>query len=213
MQPHWGRRYQHAVGTVLLCAALAGCNPESVAQPAVSAAPTVPDVAGKSLDVAKSTLQAVGFAGHSRDVLRDRGQFVDSSWTVCTQDPAPGPAAKGAVVELGVVKDDEACPTAAQVTSTTPAPTTTLSPATTMQPAVAAPRPAPKPAPEPSAAPEPAPEPVDPPADNDSGGSPSVGTVHAGSFCSPAGATGVSSKGKPMVCGPASDGRNRWQGA
>jgi uncharacterized membrane protein YgcG len=37
-----------------------------------------------------------------------------------------------------------------------------------------------------------------------------VGTVRAGSFCSPAGATGVSSTGKPMVCGPASDGRNRW---
>lgn len=118
-------------------------------------------------------------------------------------------------VELGVVKDDEACPTAAQATSTTPAPTTTLSPATTTQPGVAAPRPAPKPAPKPapSVAPKTAPEPVDPPADNDTGGSPSVGTAHAGSFCSPAGATGVSSRGKPMICGPASDGKNRWHGA
>lgn len=38
----------------------------------------------------------------------------------------------------------------------------------------------------------------------------SVGTVHPGSFCSPAGARGVTSAGTPMVCGPASDGRNRW---
>ncbi|MFE8008891.1 PASTA domain-containing protein [Streptomyces sp. NPDC057418] len=41
-----------------------------------------------------------------------------------------------------------------------------------------------------------------------SGGS--VGTVHPGSFCSPPGATGVTKAGTPMVCGPGSDGRNRW---
>ncbi|MFE1795947.1 PASTA domain-containing protein [Streptomyces sp. NPDC059517] len=38
----------------------------------------------------------------------------------------------------------------------------------------------------------------------------SVGTVHPGSFCSPQGATGVTKAGTPMICGPASDGRNRW---
>jgi hypothetical protein len=32
-----------------------------------------------------------------------------------------------------------------------------------------------------------------------------------GAFCSPAGSVAVSSTGKPLVCGPASDGRNRWQ--
>ncbi len=37
-----------------------------------------------------------------------------------------------------------------------------------------------------------------------------VGTVHPGSFCSPPGATGVTKAGTPMVCGPGSDGRNRW---
>ncbi|WP_399892144.1 PASTA domain-containing protein [Streptomyces sp. BBFR51] len=37
-----------------------------------------------------------------------------------------------------------------------------------------------------------------------------VGVVHPGSFCSPAGATGVTKKGTPMVCGPGSDGRDRW---
>ncbi|AZQ38103.1 PASTA domain-containing protein [Streptomyces cyaneochromogenes] len=46
-----------------------------------------------------------------------------------------------------------------------------------------------------------------------SGGGTSVGTVHPGSFCSPAGATGVTAAGTPMVCGPGSDGRNRWHSA
>lgn len=46
------------------------------------------------------------------------------------------------------------------------------------------------------------------------GGSSSSGgggaVVHPGSFCSPAGAAGVTKKGTPMVCGPGSDGRDRW---
>ncbi|MFC5856821.1 hypothetical protein ACFPZI_35265 [Streptomyces chlorus] len=37
-----------------------------------------------------------------------------------------------------------------------------------------------------------------------------VGVVHPGSYCSPPGATGVTKKGTPMVCGPGSDGRDRW---
>lgn len=32
-----------------------------------------------------------------------------------------------------------------------------------------------------------------------------------GAFCSPAGAVAVSSSGTPLVCGPGSDGRNRWR--
>lgn len=47
---------------------------------------------------------------------------------------------------------------------------------------------------------------------SDNGGnSGSGGTVHPGSFCSPPGATGVTKAGTPMVCGPGSDGRNRWR--
>ncbi|MFB7632231.1 hypothetical protein ACFC0M_14935 [Streptomyces sp. NPDC056149] len=37
-----------------------------------------------------------------------------------------------------------------------------------------------------------------------------VGVVHPGSFCGTPGATGVTKKGTPMICGPGSDGRNRW---
>jgi hypothetical protein len=44
-------------------------------------------------------------------------------------------------------------------------------------------------------------------------GPPYEGVVHPGAFCSPAGATGVTTAGTPMVCGPASDGRNRWHSA
>ncbi|BFO17238.1 hypothetical protein SHKM778_36260 [Streptomyces sp. KM77-8] len=44
-----------------------------------------------------------------------------------------------------------------------------------------------------------------------SGGGSGAGTVHPGSYCSPSGATGVTRAGTPMVCGPGSDGRNRWR--
>ena len=66
-------------------------------------------------------------------------------------------------------------------------------------PAPVAPAPAPAPAP-------PAPAPVPAPA-------PAPGVVHPGSFCSPAGSVGVTSKGTPMVCATAKDGRLRWRSA
>ena len=59
-------------------------------------------------------------------------------------------------------------------------------------------KPKPKPKAQPSRPPPPPPSPPD------------EGVVHPGAFCSPAGATGHTSKGTPMVCGPASDGRDRW---
>ncbi|TQC41482.1 DUF2510 domain-containing protein [Rhodococcus sp. WS4] len=42
---------------------------------------------------------------------------------------------------------------------------------------------------------------------------PSAGTVHPGSYCSTPGATGVTTKGTPMVCAPGSDGEDRWRSA
>jgi hypothetical protein len=50
--------------------------------------------------------------------------------------------------------------------------------------------------------------PTAPPATEPPAPSPQV--VHPGAFCAPAGARGVTTAGTPMVCGPASDGRNRW---
>ncbi|MDH6284655.1 DUF2510 domain-containing protein [Prescottella agglutinans] len=61
----------------------------------------------------------------------------------------------------------------------------------------------PAPAYTPPAAPQPA---YTPPAPQQSSG-----TVHPGSFCSSPGATGVTTKGTSMVCGPGSDGKNRWK--
>jgi outer membrane biosynthesis protein TonB len=198
---------------LLTVVAVTGCGGGAVAP----IGPSVPDVVGQPLDLAKTRLQAVGFTGHSEDLMRDRNQLVDSNWTVCTQDPRPGPAEEGSDVELGVVRDSETCP--GSVPTTTAAPTSTPPPTTP----AAAPRPAPKPAPKPVPKPNPQPaddrQPAGPPPVNDdedddrsSGGSGSVGTVHPGSYCDPPGA-GVSSTGKPMVCAPGSDGRNRWQGA
>jgi hypothetical protein len=58
------------------------------------------------------------------------------------------------------------------------------------------------PKPRPPGAPTPTPAPPSPP---------NEGVVHPGAFCSPQGATGRTSAGTPMVCEPASDGRNRWR--
>jgi hypothetical protein len=55
--------------------------------------------------------------------------------------------------------------------------------------------------------PKPKPKPPSPPPPSP----PDEGIVHAGAFCAPQGATGQTSAGTPMVCEPASDGRNRWQ--
>lgn len=55
---------------------------------------------------------------------------------------------------------------------------------------------------------KPKPKPPPPPA---ASSPPDEGTVHPGAFCSPQGATGHTDLGTPMVCEPASDGRNRWQ--
>jgi hypothetical protein len=62
------------------------------------------------------------------------------------------------------------------------------------------------PATEPPATAPPATEPPPAPA-------PSPQVVHPGAFCAPAGATGITTAGTAMVCGPASDGRNRWHAA
>ena len=42
---------------------------------------------------------------------------------------------------------------------------------------------------------------------------PDEGVVHPGAFCAPVGATGHTTAGTAMVCGPASDGRDRWHSA
>jgi micrococcal nuclease len=50
-----------------------------------------------------------------------------------------------------------------------------------------------------------------PPAPTTAAPAPPSGTVHPGSFCRPQGARGVTTRGTPMVCAPARDGRLRWR--
>ena len=227
------RSSSRLAGMLLAAVVLSGCQsqvgavkPSALDVPATPAplpavepiGTSVPNVVGLALDVAKPRLQEAGFSGLSEDLLQDRSQILESDWRVCTQEPP----ASGTLVELGVVKTQETCP--ATTTTTSALPSRVADPAT--RTAVAKPKPAPQPAlaqpsrtsAKPSAksstsssrssstsskAPE---------RSSGSGSGSSVGTVHPGAFCDPPG-SGISKTGKPMVCGPASDGRNRWKSA
>jgi hypothetical protein len=193
------------VVAMVAAATLVGCGTNAPA-----GSPTVPDVVGQTLDIAKTTLQTAGFDAAPQDLLRGRNQLLDSDWTVCTQSPGPVPSVQGATVDLGVVKKAETCPTpAATARPTTAAARTTTTPIAAPAVGNPKPRPAPKPQSQPKTQAEAAPASDDTGPDNSGSG---VGTVRPGTFCDPPG-TGVSAKGKPMVCAPAADGRNRWQSA
>lgn len=74
---------------------------------------TVPDVVGMDLQAAQDALQAEGFffLGSHDATGQDRYQVVDRNWTVCDQSPPGGsPAGSDAEIDLGAVKDEEACP-------------------------------------------------------------------------------------------------------
>lgn len=203
LHPTRWRRVRFAVAALLTIAAVVGCGSagNEAANGTAPAGPLVPDVIGQQLDIAMSTLRTAAFTGSSQDLLRDRTQIVDSNWLVCTQDPAPGPAQQGSVIELGVVKTSEMCPGAV-----TPTPTTSASTPTSVAAPTSRAQPAPLPTPDPESAPEPVPQ---PPVNNDDDSGPSFGTVTPGAFCDPPG-TGVTSAGTPMYCRPGSDGKNRW---
>lgn len=85
--------------------------PVRVATPEPPAA-VVPDLVGKGLQAAEDEAQTAGFfALTSHDALgQGRDQVQDRDWTVCFQDPAPGPAPGSTLVVLGAVRLGEACP-------------------------------------------------------------------------------------------------------
>ena len=72
----------------------------------------LPNLVGKGLQAAEDEAQAAGFfALTSHDALgRRRDQVQDREWTVCFQDPAPGPAPSSTLVVLGAVRLGETCP-------------------------------------------------------------------------------------------------------
>ncbi|PVD04497.1 hypothetical protein [Streptomyces sp. CS014] len=86
-------------------------------------------------------------------------------------------------------------------TETTPSPTPTTAPPTTA-PTTAAPTHAHTTRPTRTPTPAPTPEEDD---------APSGRIVSPGAYCSPAGATGRTSKGTPMTCRTAADGKLRWK--
>lgn len=87
--------------------------PASPQSPAVaSAAPggTVPNVVGKSANVAVAAFPA-NASIRTKDVSGSgRAVLMASNWQVCTQDPAAGTTYSGQPVMLGVVKFGESCP-------------------------------------------------------------------------------------------------------
>jgi beta-lactam-binding protein with PASTA domain len=73
----------------------------------------MPNLVGRSLRGATSTLQAVGIALYTRShdlTGKDREQILDDSWKVCDQSPRAGqPVPPGTVPDFGVVKLTESC--------------------------------------------------------------------------------------------------------
>ncbi len=97
-----------------------------------AAAPVMPQVVGKRLDVAKSDIKRAGIDDEV-EVLGGGtfGVVKESNWTVCEQLPAAGKAAKDAprlTVERSCEDD---APNAADDASTTTPPTTATAPAAT----------------------------------------------------------------------------------
>lgn len=75
-----------------------------------TASATMPDFTGKSVKVARRSLDS-STGLRVEDASPDgRIVLVESNWQVCTQDPAPGAPLNGRPVTLTVVKFDEACP-------------------------------------------------------------------------------------------------------
>lgn len=77
---------------------------------------SLPDVRSKGLQWASAEAKSAGFSEiESHDALgRDRRWRDDKEWMVCFQDPGPGAYPEGTVVQLGVVKTEERCPSADQ---------------------------------------------------------------------------------------------------
>ena len=78
--------------------------------PAASEGQTMPNLIGKSLNVAIATLPSSTSVTPQDISGQDRVILVQSNWKVCTQQPKPGAQFDGQPVTFGVVKFDESCP-------------------------------------------------------------------------------------------------------
>jgi len=76
----------------------------------ISEGRAMPDLTGKSLKVAVASLPS-STSVTAKDISgRHRLVIIESDWTVCSQDPAPGAQFSGQPVTFGVVKVGEPCP-------------------------------------------------------------------------------------------------------
>ena len=76
----------------------------------ISEGQAMPDLTGKSLNVAVASLPS-STSITAKDISgRHRLVIIQSNWTVCSQDPAPGAQFNGQPVTFGVVKFGEPCP-------------------------------------------------------------------------------------------------------
>jgi beta-lactam-binding protein with PASTA domain len=76
----------------------------------ISEGQAMPDLTGKSLKVAVASLPS-STSIRAKDISgRHRLVIIQSDWTVCSQDPAPGAQFNGQPVAFGVVKVGEPCP-------------------------------------------------------------------------------------------------------
>ncbi len=76
----------------------------------VSEGQPMPDLIGRSLNVAVAALPS-STSITARDVSgRGRLVIIQSNWRVCTQHPGPGVTFRGQPVSFGVVKFGESCP-------------------------------------------------------------------------------------------------------
>jgi hypothetical protein len=70
----------------------------------------MPDLVGKSLNVATGSLPS-GTSITAKDMSgQDRLIIVQSNWKVCSQNPKSGTQFNGQPVTCGVVKFGESCP-------------------------------------------------------------------------------------------------------
>lgn len=114
--------------TLLMIAGLAACAAEK------DAAVTMPDVAGKKLDVAYDLIKDAGYDDKDKIKIEGGGVFgvvVESNWTICEQSPASG-ATVEAPPSLTVERscDDDETPEAAPTDEPTPEITPEGSPST-----------------------------------------------------------------------------------
>jgi beta-lactam-binding protein with PASTA domain len=196
---------------------LTGCSgKQAAAEPTGSAtavaaaedAVTVPGVMSLTLDKATDQLKDLGLKVEAVDTADGKSIILKKNWQVMSQDPTEGAhVAKGSIVHLGVKNLEKAAAEKAAADKAA-ADKAAADKAAADQAAaqVAAEQAAAQQAAEQAAA-----QAAQQAAQQAPAPAPAPGYVTPGAFCS--GGTGVSKTGKPMVCAPAKDGRNRWLGA